>query len=91
VRFENRILIIALFGAAIAFPSLDQTSLPRDLSLEGNKEMLSLYSASPSQEQESSTSIRKKIAVAVVILTAACGLGLWLGIQMALHVSLGHS
>jgi hypothetical protein len=91
VRFENRILIIALFGAAIAFPSLDQTSLPRDLSLEGNKEMLSLYSASPSQEQESSTSIRKKIAVAVVILTAACGLGLWLGVQMAQHVSFGHS
>jgi hypothetical protein len=91
VRFDNRILIIALFGAAIAFPSLDQTSLPRDLSLEGNKEMLSLYSASSSQEQESSTSIRKKIALAVVILTAACGLGLWLGVQMGLHVSLGHS
>jgi hypothetical protein len=91
VRFENRILIITLFGAAIAFTSLDQTSLLRDPSLEGNKGMLSLYSASPSQEQESSTSLRKKIAVAVVILTAACGLGLWVGVQMGLHVTLGHS
>ena len=86
MRFENRILTIALFGATIAFPSLDQTLLPCDLSLEGNEEMLSLYSARPSQEQESSASVRKKIAVAVVMLTAACGLGLWLGVQMALHV-----
>jgi len=35
---ENRILIIALFGAATAFPSLDQASLPRDLPLEGDDE-----------------------------------------------------
>ena len=90
VRFENRILILALFGALIAFPSLDQTSLPRGLSLEGEKKMLSLYSASPSQEQESSTSARRKIAVAIVILTA-CGLGLWAGIQMALRLTSGHS
>src|ERR1700674_624449 len=33
---ENRILIMALFGAA--FPSLGQASLPRDLSLGGNDE-----------------------------------------------------
>jgi hypothetical protein len=87
---ENRILIIALLGAANAFPSLDQASLPRDLSLEGDGEMLSLYSASPSGAQESSTSTRKKILVGIAILTV-CGLGLWVGIQMALRVTSGHS
>jgi len=90
VRFENRNPIIALFGAANAFLSLGQASLTREWSLQGDKEMLSLYSESPSQLQESSTSTRKKIAVAIVILTA-CGLGLWLGVQLALSVSTGHS
>jgi len=52
--------------------------------------MLSLYSASPSPVQESSTSTRKKIVAAIVILTA-CGLGLWVGIDMALRLSSGHT
>ena len=52
--------------------------------------MQSLYPASPSQAQESSTSTRKKIVAAIAILTA-CGLGLWVGIQMALRLSSGHT
>jgi len=52
--------------------------------------ILSLYPESTSQAQESSTSTRKKILAAIAILTA-CGLGLWVGIQMALRLSSGHS
>jgi hypothetical protein len=52
--------------------------------------ILSLYSANPSPAQESSTSTRKKIVAAIAILTA-CGLGLWVGVQMALRLSSGHT
>ena len=50
----------------------------------------SLYPASASQTQESSMSTRKKVVAAIAILTA-CGVGLWVGVQMALRLSSGHT
>jgi len=52
--------------------------------------MQSLHAESPIQEQEPSTSVRKKVAITIVIL-AVCGLGLWIGIEMALNATSGHS
>ena len=52
--------------------------------------ILSLHAESPSQAQETSTSTGKKIVAAIAILTA-CGLGLWVGIEMALRLSSGHT
>jgi hypothetical protein len=58
--------------------------------MEETMEMQSLHAESPIQEQEPSTSVRKKVAITIVIL-AVCGLGLWIGIEMALNATSGHS
>jgi hypothetical protein len=42
------------------------------------------------QARESSMSRTKRIAVAIAIL-AVCGLALWIGLQMALRMTSGHS